>query len=130
LLAGGGLYYSAMAAPASGYPGAGDFVDSYQDLYGNPPPLYSAEAYDAAGICLAAVRQAAEARGGELPTRAEVTSAIRALQDYEGITGTYTFDRNGDPDPARYYVYQVTATDPADWSNNVLVESYEFPPPP
>ncbi len=129
LLAGGGMYYTAMAAPASGYPGAADFVDSYRDLYGNPPPLYSAEAYDAAGICMAAIRQAAEAKGGELPTRTEVADTIRALQDYRGITGTYNFDRNGDPDPARYYVYQVTATSMDDWANNRLVDSYEFPPP-
>jgi hypothetical protein len=38
------------------------------------------------------------------------------------------FDSTGDPNPARYYVYQVTAIT-ANWSNNVLVGSCEFPPP-
>jgi branched-chain amino acid transport system substrate-binding protein len=86
LRVGSGTYYTAMAAPASGYPDAADFVESYQDLYKGPPPLYSAEAYDAAGICLSAIRRAAEAKGGDLPTRAEVAQAIRSC-DRE-VTGT------------------------------------------
>ena len=129
LVTGGGTYYTSMAAPASAYPGAADFVGAYTDLYGKPPPLYSAEAYDAASICIAAILQSMEARDGELPTRAEVASAVRAQDGFAGITGTYRFDRNGDPDPARYYAFQVASASPANWLRNKLVASYELPPP-
>ena len=43
-----------------------------------------------------AIEEASKAKGGDLPTRAEVAQAIRALKDYKGITGTYNFNKNGD----------------------------------
>jgi ABC-type branched-subunit amino acid transport system substrate-binding protein len=129
LVTGGGTYYTAMAAPASAYPGAADFVIAYTDLYGKPPPLYSAEAYDAAAICITAILQAMEAQDGALPTRSDVASAVRAQNGYAGITGTFRFDRNGDPNPARYYVFQVASASPANWPRNEQVAFYELPPP-
>ena len=59
----------------------------------------------------------------------EVANAIRALKDYKGITGTYNFDKNGDPNPAQYFIFQVVSTDPADWNQNTLVTSYDVDPP-
>jgi len=129
LIDGGGMYYTAMAAPASSYPEAAKFLEDFETLYGVTPQLYAAQAYDAAGICIKAIEEASKAKGGEIPTRAEVANAIRALQDYKGITGVYNFNKNGDPDPAQYFIFQVVSTDPDDWNQNTLITSFEVAPP-
>jgi branched-chain amino acid transport system substrate-binding protein len=129
LTEGGGMYYTDMAAPASYYPEAAGFVADFETRYGVTPQLYSAQAYDAAAICMRAVLGASNAKAGELPTRAEVAAAIRALKDYTGITGVYNFNQNGDPDPAPYFVYQVASVDPGDWGRNIVIASFELAPP-
>jgi len=129
LIDGGGMYYINMVLPASGYPGADDFAADFETLHGTTPYLFAAQAYDAAAICMLAIQEAAIAKGGDLPTRAEVAAAIRAVQDYVGITGIYSFDENGDPSPARYFVFQVISPDPEDWSQNALVAELALPSP-
>lgn len=129
LTEGGGAYYTNVILPASGYPNAASFVEDFETLYGGTPQIFATQAYDAAGICMKAVEEASIAKSGEIPTRAEVTNAIRAHQDYQGITGVYNFDVNGDPDPAQYFVFQVASVDPDDWSQNALVASFEMAPP-
>ena len=91
--------------------------------------MFAIQAYDAAGICMRAIAEASTSKGGEIPTRTEVARAIRALQDYEGITGVYNFNKNGDPNPAQYFVFQVFSADPDHWEQNTLVTSFEVAPP-
>jgi branched-chain amino acid transport system substrate-binding protein len=129
LVDGGGMYYTEMAAPAGYYPEAVKFLEDFETLYGDPPQLYAAQAYDSAGVCLKAIEEASKAKGGEIPSRTEVANAIRALQDYGGITGVYNFDKNGDPNPAKYFVFKVVSADPQDWNQNTLVTAYEVAPP-
>ncbi|HLO33474.1 MAG TPA: branched-chain amino acid ABC transporter substrate-binding protein [Anaerolineales bacterium] len=129
LIEGGGAYYTNVVLSASGYPAAVNFVDDFETLYGVRPQNFSAQAYDAAGVCLKAIEEASKGKAGEIPTRAEVANAIRALQDYKGITGTYNFNRNGDPDPAKYFVFEVVSADPDDWNQNTLITSFEVAPP-
>jgi branched-chain amino acid transport system substrate-binding protein len=129
LVDGGGTYYTTIAAAASYYPGSAKFMGDFEALYGGTPQMFAAQAYDAAGICMKALHEASRAKGGEIPTRAEVANAIRVLQDYEGITGMYNFDKNGDPNPAQYFVFQVVSTDPNHWDQNTLVTSFEVAPP-
>jgi len=129
LIDGGGMYYTSIVASASYYPGAAEFLEDFETLYGGTPQMFAAQAYDAAGVCIKAIEGASKAKGGEIPTRSEVANAIRALKDYKGITGTYNFDKNGDPNPAQYFIFQVVSTDPADWNQNTLVTSYDVDPP-
>lgn len=129
LIDGGGMYYTSIAALAGYYPKAAGFLEQFETLYGGMPQMFAAQAYDAAGICLKSIEAASTAKAGELPTRAEVANAIRALQDYPGITGTYNFDRNGDPNPAQYFVFKVDSIDPDDWDQNTLIDTYEVSPP-
>jgi ABC-type branched-subunit amino acid transport system substrate-binding protein len=126
---GGGMYYTAIAAPASHYPDAAEFLQDFETNYENSPQIFAAQAYDAAGICIKAIEEAFKVRAGELPTRADVASAIRALQGYRGITGMYNFNENGDPDPAQYFVFQAVSTDQDDWDQNKLVTTFEVAPP-
>jgi branched-chain amino acid transport system substrate-binding protein len=126
---GGGAYYTNVVLPASGYPEAASFIKDFETLYDGTPQMFAAQAYDAAEICMKGIEDASKAKGGEIPTRAEVAAAIRALQDYKGITGTYNFDKNGDPNPAQYFVFQVVSIDPNHWQQNTLVTTLEVAPP-
>lgn len=131
LISDGGMYYTNVVLPAMNYPDASNFVEDFETLYGSSTPqFFSVQAYDAAGVCMKAIEEASIAKGGEVPTRAEVASAIRALQDYQGITGVYNFDKKGDLNPAEYFVFQAVSTDPEDWSQNPLITSFEIAPVP
>lgn len=123
----GGLYFTSITPPAIYYPVAAQFVEDFKQAWGVEPQKFAAQAYDAAGICLKAIEVAAQE--GELPTRNEVANAIRSLEDYRGITGTFNFNQFGDPDPAQYFIFQVISPDPNDWSLNALVFTIEVTPP-
>ncbi|MFN8379981.1 MAG: branched-chain amino acid ABC transporter substrate-binding protein [Anaerolineae bacterium] len=126
--AGVGTYYTSVAGPASLYPNAAQFITDYNAKFGEDPQPFAAQAYDAAVIVLNGITAAATEAGG-LPTREAVASAVRATENYEGLTGTITFDLNGDPEIGLYYVLQVASADPADWSSNELLASLEIPSP-
>ena len=80
-------------------------------------------------IVLKAVENAAVANKNEVPTREAVTKAVRALQGFKGITGTYTFNAIGDPEKSLYFIQQVKSADPAAWANNPIVQTLEIAPP-
>jgi branched-chain amino acid transport system substrate-binding protein len=124
-----GTYYTSVVAPAGQYPAAAQFIEDYTATYGEAPGPFAAQGYDAAGILLAAFERLAAANGGTLPTREEVVAEVRNTVDYEGITGTITFDANGDPEVSTYYVLQVGSADPAAWGNNTIISSLEIPSP-
>lgn len=124
-----GTYYTTVAGPASLYPNAAKFIEDYTEAYGEPPTPFAAQAYDSAGIIIAALIQLTEENGGVVPTREEVAAAVRATENYEGITGTITFDGNGDPETSNYYVLQVVSSDPAAWSENTVISTITLPSP-
>lgn len=129
LVQGGGTFYSTVSGPASVYPGTAKFIADFKSKFGSDPQPFAAQGYDAMGICLKAIEAAAKAKNGEMPTRAEVTQAIRALQGYQGITGNFTFNKIGDPVTAQYFIIQVVSPDPAKWSQNTIVETLDIAPP-
>ncbi len=127
---GGGTYYFYASTPIQANAAITKFAEDFTVAYDAPPQLYAAAAYDAAGICLKAIEEAVKAKGGELPTRAEVAKAIRALQNYPGITQTFTFDQDGDPLLTDYYVMQLANLDQSSWGKNPVGGMYPLPPPP
>jgi ABC-type branched-subunit amino acid transport system substrate-binding protein len=129
LIEGGGLYYTITTPPTQFFPETEQFIWEYNQKYGEEPLDFAARAYDAAGICLRGIALAIETVGGVVPSRADVTRAIRRLNNYKGLTGTYDFNREGDPDPAPYYVLQVTSVDTTNWAQNPIVAGYEIIPP-
>jgi branched-chain amino acid transport system substrate-binding protein len=129
LLDGAGTFYSTVSGPAAVYPGTAKFIADFKAKFGSDPQPFAAQAYDSAAICLKAIEAAAKAKNGETPTRAEVANAIRALQDYAGITGTITFNKIGDPVLAKYFVIQVGSADPAKWPENPINQTLEIAPP-
>lgn len=126
--AGVGTYYTTVAAPPTFYPDAAQFIEDYRAKYGEDPQPFAAQAYDSTGIVLEAVMKAAEEVGG-IPTREAVAATVRATEDYDGITGTYTFDDNGDPELATYVILKVLSADPAEWSNNEVIDQFLAPSP-
>jgi len=126
LISGGGTYYVTIAAPASNYPNAADFALEYTARFGDDPPQFAAQAYDAMGVCLEAIEVAASESGG-LPTRAQVAQAIRNLT-YKGITGTISFDENGELMTAKYFINKVAENADAFWGNNEIVDTLELSP--
>jgi branched-chain amino acid transport system substrate-binding protein len=129
LLDGGGTFYSTVSGPASVYPGTAKFITDFKAKYNSDPQPFAAQGFDSAGICLKAIEVAAKANNGGIPTRAQVTQAIRALKDYAGITGTVTFNSIGDPVVAKYFVIKVGSPDPASWSTNPIVKTLDIAPP-
>lgn len=127
LTTGGGMAYTTVAGPASAYPAAAQFVADYTAKFGAAPEAYAAQAYDAAGICLTAIKAAAEAAGGK-PTRAQVAEAIRAVS-YEGLTSTITFDEIGDLPAAKYFIIKVNASTKDAWGTNEIIDSFDLPSP-
>lgn len=129
LIDGNGTYYSTVSGPATVYPGAAKFIQDFKAKYNADPQPFAAQGYDSMAICLKAIENAAKAKKNEIPTRAEVAQAIRAIKDFPGITGTFSFNAIGDPTVAQYFVIKVKSADPAKWSENTVVETLNIAPP-
>jgi branched-chain amino acid transport system substrate-binding protein len=69
------------------------FARRYLDRTGRPPSAAAAEAYDAVCLTVRALRAAG-------PNRARVRYQLAKVQDFPGVSGTITFDRQGNnPSP-------------------------------
>jgi branched-chain amino acid transport system substrate-binding protein len=126
--AGVGTYFTTVAGPATIFPKAAQFIEDYTAKFGEGPQPFAANSYDATGIALQAIHLAA-VRTGDVPSRSLVASIVRATENYEGLTGTFTFDAVGDPEIGLYYGLQVISSDPAEWNNNTLLKTVEIPSP-
>ena len=95
------------AAPAVGrVPGSAAFAERYTKRFG-PIANYAPSSYDSARLVIAAIQQAASAKGS-LPARGEVVAALRKVQ-YQGIAYTrpVTWDAKGDNTAAVIFVNVV-----------------------
>jgi ABC-type branched-subunit amino acid transport system substrate-binding protein len=70
----------------------------YQDRFGNEPADYAVLNYDATILLLKRIAQISQLRpdGSLLINRAELASAVRSTDNYEGVTGCFSFDGGGD----------------------------------
>lgn len=114
-----GMYYTSVAGPVSVYPQAKQFADEFKAKFGKNPEPFAAQAYDATAIALKAIE--ATAKGGKVPTRDQVSAAIRKVK-HTGITGAVEFDEKGDPKKALYFVLQVASDNPEKWGENKEVK--------
>ena len=67
-----------------------NFVKAYREEYGKDPASFAALAYDATNMMLQAVKNAGSTDYDK------VVAELKKLE-YTGVTGTITFDANGDP---------------------------------
>ena len=75
---------------------AATFLTDYKSKYGEDAGAYSAQAYDAAAIIIAAISRAIDDAGGNTPTRDQVTAEVAKTKNFKGVIGTTSFDSNGD----------------------------------
>jgi branched-chain amino acid transport system substrate-binding protein len=75
-----------------------EFVEAFKAEYGSAPNMFDALGYDAAHL----VADAAE-RAGE-DDRQAITDALAETTDFEGVTGTFSFDENHNPVKTAYII--------------------------
>ena len=124
-----GMYYTSVAGPVSVYPAAKEFAKQYKDKFKKDPEPFAAQAYDATAIGLKAIEAAIKASGGKVPSREQVSVAVRKTK-HTGLTGTVEFDEKGDPKKALYFVLQVASDDPTKWGDNKEVKRLSIAAPP
>jgi len=129
LLQGAGTFFSTVAGPAAAYPDTAKFIQDFKAKFGNSPQPFAAQSYDCAAILLKAIENAAKDNSGKLPARADVCKAVRALQNFHGVTATVTFNSKGDPAKGKYFIIQVSSPDPAKWAANRIDQTLDIAPP-
>ena len=101
-----GSYYTTVAGPPAAYPETAAFAKKFKQRFGKEVESFAMYGYDATGVGIKALEQTIKANGGKKPTRAEVSTAVRQLKDFKGVTGSIAFDNKGDPVKAKYFVLQ------------------------
>jgi len=71
------------------------FTDDYKKANNEEPSFIAAQAYDATMLLGQAIKTARGTRS-TMPTREEVEKALDSIDRYDGATGTFVFDDNGD----------------------------------
>jgi branched-chain amino acid transport system substrate-binding protein len=79
---------------------APEFAAAYKKVYNSDPATYSAEAYDAANVFLAAIKAG--------KTSSADMNAFIASYDQPGVTKTVKFDAKGEPADVHVWAYKVT----------------------
>ena len=101
---------------------AATFLTDYKSKYGEDAGAYSAQAYDAAAIIIAAISRAIDDAGGNTPTRDQVTAEVAKTKNFKGVIGTSSFDSNGDTSLKIITVYKWNPdTSKSDFADQVTV---------
>ena len=107
------MYFTNAAADASQDPAQQDKIAQFKKDMPATEDLgaYTFPAADCGAILVDAVKRAIDANNGNLPTREQVVKAVQDTKDFKGMTGTYSFDKNGDPTHATMAFYQLKGTE-------------------
>ena len=107
------IYVTNAAADATQDPEQKAIVDRFKAQFTKKEDLgsYTFPAYDSAKILLDAVGRAIDKAGGNMPTRQQVIDAVAATSNLKLTTGTYSFDKNGDPVRATMAIHEYKGTD-------------------
>lgn len=86
-----GSYISNHFAPDDKSPVVQNFVKEYEKKYGIKPGSFAALGYDSLGILVDAVKRA------KSTSPKDIKDALVATKNYQGITGSISFDKNRNP---------------------------------
>ncbi len=99
-----GTYYTTVAGPIDAYPASAAFARKFKQRFGKEVESFGMYGYDAAAVGLKGIELAIQEAGGKRPTRPQVSAAIRKVKNFNGVTGSISFDNKGDPVKAKYFV--------------------------
>lgn len=86
----------------TGNTAAEDFAKAYKAKFNVEPGTYSAEAYDAANIIIAAIKGL-----GDDVTREKVAEAVKKTSGFKGVSHEITFDERGEGGAGDIFAFQV-----------------------
>jgi len=101
-----GSYYTSVAGPPDAYPETAAFAKQFKQRFGKDIESFGMYGYDATRVGIKAMEGWLKANPGKKPTRADVSTAVRKLKGFKGITGSIEFNDKGDPVKAKYFVLQ------------------------
>jgi branched-chain amino acid transport system substrate-binding protein len=90
-----------LFVPTSEDPAAKAFVQKYQTEYGEVPDTWAAESYDGMRI----LAQALQVAGAVDPFK--IRDALAATKDFKGLTGTISFNKDGDAEFKETFVTKI-----------------------
>ena len=107
------MYFTNAAAEAAQDPANKDLIDAFKKAFPQKDDTgaYTFPGYDCAKILIDAIGRAIDAAGGNMPTRRQVLDAVQKTDKIKLSTGTYSFDKNGDPTSATMAFYQYKGGD-------------------
>jgi branched-chain amino acid transport system substrate-binding protein len=91
-----GTFFSVAAPDATKLASAKTFIADYHARFKQDVGGYSASAYAATEVLIAAIDKAIKADGGKMPTRAEVLANVAATKDFPSPIGQVGFNAAGD----------------------------------
>lgn len=86
-----GGYFSNHYSPEDTRPEVVHWVQKYRERFGQTPDALGTLAYDATNMLVEAIRRAKSDDPGK------IRDALASMKGFEGVTGTFTMDENGDP---------------------------------
>ncbi|MFA5844813.1 MAG: branched-chain amino acid ABC transporter substrate-binding protein [Coriobacteriia bacterium] len=93
---------TSLGLPLEQQPRGSDFKAAYREEYSQDPEVWDSYAYDCAWALVRAVLEAG-------PDRAKVADALRSMA-FDGVTGEFRFDGDGDTSNKAISAYRVTGT--------------------
>jgi branched-chain amino acid transport system substrate-binding protein len=103
------VYYTVAAPDTKNLPSAQAFIAAYKKRFGTDVGAYSASAFAATEVEIAAIEKALKSSGGKMPTRADVLKNVAATKGLDTPIGKIGFDANGDTTAGILSVYKITA---------------------
>jgi branched-chain amino acid transport system substrate-binding protein len=103
------MYFTNAAADAEQDAANKELIDSFKKAFTGKEDYaaYTFPGYDSARILLDGISRAIDTAGGNMPTRKQVIEAVQNTKNLKLSTGTYSFDKNGDPTSATMAFYQL-----------------------
>jgi len=107
-----GSYFSVAAPETSKLPSAASFIAAYKKRWGTDVGPYSANAYAAANIEIAAIEKGLAAAKNQLPARADVLALVAKTSAFPSPIGPIGFDKNGDTTNPILSIYRIAGGKP------------------
>jgi branched-chain amino acid transport system substrate-binding protein len=101
-------YVSSFAPDVKSVESSAELVQAYEDEFGEFSSTFGPPAYAATNALLTGINQACADSGGT-PARDSIADAMHNVNISESILGgPLSFDENGDPEGAKFYLFKVT----------------------